>query len=107
MLSKLKVVHFSGSETVLDEEREHLVKEYTDLINGLMVEKETISRQIEKEAVFSAPLRKKSLKEGYCYFCDISISSEIPYRLTNEEQSVLQIEVVEGAKFCSQDCLLG
>jgi hypothetical protein len=52
-------------------------------------------------------LQQKVPKEGYCYFCEIRISSGIPYRLTKEEQGVLEIEIVEGAGFCSQDCLLG
>jgi len=53
------------------------------------------------------PLRQKTLKMGYCYFCDISISGGFPYKLEKEEQKVLNIEVIEGAEFCSQECLLG
>lgn len=79
---------------------------YRYLLTLLREEKSTILRQIKKELIPIVPLRQKTLKLGYCYFCDISISGGFPYKLKKEEQKVLNIEVIEGAEFCSQECLL-
>src|SRR5262249_26263020 len=106
MVNKLSSVHFAEEEEVLHEERKLIALEYKSLLSELQREKETIVRQIEKDTILITPLQQKVPKEGYCYFCDIRISSGIPYRLTREEQGVLEIEIVEGAGFCSQDCLL-
>ena len=106
MVNKLNSVHFAEEEEVLHEEKNFLVRDYKSLLNELQKEKETIIRQVEKDTVLITPLQQKIPREGYCYFCDIRISSGIPYQLTKEEQGVLEIEIVEGAGFCSQDCLL-
>ena len=106
IVSKLNGIHFAEEEGVLNEERDLIKKEYNKLLHELQGEKETIVRQIEKDIIPITPLQQKLPKEGYCYFCEIKISSGVPYRLTKEEQEVLEIEIVEGAGFCSQDCLL-
>ena len=79
---------------------------YRSLIKKLGEEKETILRQAEKKTMIVAPLRQKNVKTGYCYFCDISIAADFPYKLKVEEQNTLGIEIAEGAVFCSQECLL-
>jgi hypothetical protein len=107
MVNKLNGVYFAEEEEVLCEEKKLIVRDYKSLLSELQREKETIVRQVEKDTVLITPLQQKVPKEDYCYFCDIRISSGIPYRLTKEEQGVLEIEIVEGAGFCSQDCLLG
>ena len=106
MLAKLDNTRFSEGEIILNEEKENLVEKYNWLIEQLQKEKETIFRQIEKDNLPFTPLRKKVPKAGYCYFCDVSISASFAYKLKKEEQVVLAIEVVEGAEFCSQECLL-
>lgn len=106
MINKLNSVHFAEEEEVLHEERNSVARKYGNLLNKLQRERETITRQIDKDIISIIPLQKKAPKEGYCYFCDIKISSGIPYQLTREEQRVLEIEIVEGAGFCSQACLL-
>ncbi|CAJ0869080.1 11257_t:CDS:10 [Entrophospora sp. SA101] len=107
ILDKVSAVRFSGSEIVLYEEKERLIEKYRAILRKLGEEKETILRQIEKKVMFVTPLRQKDVKQGYCYFCDISIAAGFPYKLKFEEQKTLEIEVTEGAVFCSQECLLG
>src|SRR2546423_794459 len=107
VVNELNTVHFSEEEDPLYEERNIIAQKYTNLLDELQREKETIVRQIEKDIIPITPLQQKNPKEGYCYFCDIRISSGIPFRLTKEEQKVLEVEIVEGAGFCSRDCLLG
>lgn len=106
-LDKLKNIRFSESDVVLEEEKNYLVQKYHNLLNLLREEKATILRQMKKEVMPITPLWQKSLKVGYCYFCETSISSGFPYKLAKEEQKVLNIQVTEGAEFCSQECLLG
>ncbi|CFW93041.1 protein of unknown function [endosymbiont DhMRE of Dentiscutata heterogama] len=106
LLEKLEGVRFSLNEVVLHEEKDNLIQEYHLLIKKLREEKETILRQKEKKKMIVTPLRKKAVKIGYCYFCDISIATDFPYKLKVEEQNTLGIEIVEGAAFCSQECLL-
>ncbi|CAG8559507.1 9409_t:CDS:2, partial [Cetraspora pellucida] len=106
LLEKLEGVRFSLNEVVLHEEKDNLIQEYHLLIKKLREEKETILRQKEKKKMIVTPLRKKAVKVGYCYFCDISIATDFPYKLKVEEQNTLGIEIVEGAAFCSQECLL-
>ena len=106
-LNKLNNVRFSEGDFVFQEERNDLMRKYSDLLSLLREEKTTILRQIEREVIPITPLRQKELKPGYCYFCDISIANGFPYKLEKEEQRVLDIEVTEGAEFCSQECLLG
>src|SRR4051794_5561805 len=68
---------------------------------------ETIRRQIdEKKVVSLAPFQPKSLKIGYCYLCNIGIGENFSYKLKEEEQRILEIEVVKGAEFCSRKCFL-
>jgi len=107
VLDKLDGVRFSGNEVVLYEEKENLAQKYRTLIRKLREEKETILRQVEKKIMVVTPLRQKDVKTGYCYFCDISIAADFPYKLKIEEQNTLGIEISEGAAFCSQSCLLG
>ncbi|CAG8583337.1 9068_t:CDS:1 [Cetraspora pellucida] len=106
ILEKLEGVRFSLNEVVLHEEKDNLIQEYHLLIKKLREEKETILRQKEKKKIIITPLRQKAVKTGYCYFCDISIATDFPYKLKMEEQNTLGIEIVEGAAFCSQECLL-
>ncbi|CAG8741221.1 36916_t:CDS:2, partial [Racocetra persica] len=106
ILEKLEGVRFSLNEVVLHEEKDNLIQEYHLLIKKLREEKETILRQKEKKKMIVTPLRKKAVKIGYCYFCDISIATDFPYKLKVEEQNTLGIEIAEGAAFCSQECLL-
>src|SRR6185369_16485711 len=106
VLDKLEGVRFSGSEAILHEEKDNLIQKYHLLIKKLREEKETILRQVEKKVMIVAPLRKKAVKSGYCYFCDIGIEADFPYKLKVEEQNTLGIEIAEGAAFCSQECLL-
>jgi len=75
-------------------------------VKKLREEKETISRQMEKKIMIVTPLRQKTVKSGYCYFCDISYETDFPYKLKVEEQNTLGISIPEGAAFCSQECLL-
>ncbi|CAJ0895076.1 15149_t:CDS:2, partial [Entrophospora sp. SA101] len=107
VLNKLEGVRFSGGEVVLHEEKDNLAQKYRSLIGKLSYEKETILRQVEKKITMVTPLRQKVVKTGYCYFCDISIAADFPYKLRAEEQNTLGIEIAEGAAFCSQECLLG
>jgi len=107
ILDKLEGVRFSGGEVVLHEEKDNLARKYRSLIKKLLEEKETILRQVEKKITIITPLRQKVVKGGYCYFCDISIAADFPYKLKVEEQNTLGIEIAEGAAFCSQECLLG
>ena len=106
ILDKLEGVRFSGGEVVLHEEKDNLARKYRALIKKLFEEKETILRQVEKKVVIVTSLRQKIVKTGYCYFCDISIASDFPYKLKAEEQNTLGIEIAKGAAFCSQECLL-
>ena len=106
VLEKLEGVRFSKDEVVLYEEKDKLIQKYHSLIKRLGEEKATISRQVEKRVMVVTPLRKKAVKSGYCYFCDISIEADFPYKLKAEEQNTLGIEIAEGAVFCSQECLL-
>lgn len=107
VLNKLENIRFSEGDFVLQEERDKLVQKYNSLLNLLRDEKSTILRQFKREVMSITPLRQKTLKVGYCYFDDISLASGFPYKLEKEEQKVLDIEVPEGAEFCSQECLLG
>src|SRR5947199_1875266 len=106
-LDRLDSTNFSEDELVLEEERKNLAQEYNILIDNLQKEKATISRQVEKAVVVVTPLRKKTPKFGYCYFCDIDVTAGFAYKLKEEEQKVLGIETPRGAEFCSQECLLG
>ncbi|MEG7979095.1 MAG: hypothetical protein NY202_04275 [Mollicutes bacterium UO1] len=106
LLDKLEDVRFSRNEVVLYQEKENLAEKYKKLIARLRDEKETILRQIEKKIMVVTPLRQKTVKNGYCYFCDISVSAVFSYKLRAEEQSALRIDITEGAVFCSQQCLL-
>ncbi|CAG8535232.1 1748_t:CDS:1, partial [Paraglomus occultum] len=106
VLERLEVVRFSGSEVVLYEEKDNLIQKYHLLVKKLREEKETISRQMEKKIMIVTPLRQKTVKSGYCYFCDTSYETDFPYKLKVEEQNTLGIVIPEGAAFCSQECLL-
>ena len=106
VLERLEVVRFSGSEVVLYEEKDNLIQKYHLLVKKLREEKETISRQTEKKIMIVTPLRQKTVKSGYCYFCDTSYETDFPYKLKVEEQNTLGISIPEGAAFCSQECLL-
>ena len=107
MLNKLNGIRFSNEEAILQEERDYLAQKYDLLIDELKRTKEIILRQMKEEATSLTPFReKKELKIGYCYFCGISIDAGFPYKLGQEEKKVLEIELVEGAEFCSQECLL-
>jgi hypothetical protein len=106
-MDELDNVRFSESEDALQEEKIDLAKKYSELIEDLQKEKETILRQMGKENTSLAPLRQKDPKSGYCYFDDISISGNFPYKLGKEEQEVLGIDIPQGAEFCSQECLTG
>jgi len=106
-MDELDNVRFSESENTLHEEKNDLVRKYSELIEDLHQEKETILRQMGKENTSLTPLRQKDLKSGYCYFDDISISGNFPYKLGKEEQEVLGIDIPKGAEFCSQECLAG
>ena len=97
-------ISFSGDENILLEEKEDLSQRYKDLIRRLQKEKETIIREIKKETTSIVNLGTKNFKPGSCYYDDINIS--FPYELKREEQTVLGIEIPEGAQFCSQECLL-
>ncbi|CAG8638201.1 6162_t:CDS:1, partial [Ambispora gerdemannii] len=107
VLNKLDNIRFSESDLILQEERNELLQKFDNLLSLLREEKSTILRQMETKVVPITPLRSKVVKRGYCYFCDINIASGFPYKLAKEEQTVLAIEVLEGAEFCSQECLLG
>jgi hypothetical protein len=107
VVNKLNSVDFAEREVILQEERDRIVEKYNYLIDDLQKQKEDITRQIEKDMVVVTPLQQKVIKEGYCYFCNIKITSGIPYQFSKEEQKVLEVEIVEGAGFCSQECLLG
>ncbi|CAH1755721.1 4973_t:CDS:2 [Entrophospora sp. SA101] len=106
-LAKTNLSAEEKSEVVLHEEKDNLAQKYRSLIGKLSYEKETILRQVEKKITMVTPLRQKVVKTGYCYFCDISIAADFPYKLRAEEQNTLGIEIAEGAAFCSQECLLG
>nr|CAG8528829.1 11833_t:CDS:2 [Entrophospora candida] len=106
-LSKLNNIRFSEDEFVLNEEKKNLIKEWGKLETSLLNEMETIRRQIDEKKVASlAPFRQKSLKLGYCYLCNIGIGKNFSYKLKEEEQRILEIEVVKGAEFCSRKCFL-
>ena len=106
-MDELDNVRFSESEDTLQEEKIDLAKKYSELIEDLQKEKETILRQMGKENSSITPLRQKDPKSGYCYFDDIGISGSFPYKLGKEEQEVLGIDIPKGAEFCSQECLTG
>src|SRR5207302_588749 len=103
MINKLNSVNFAAEENILQEEREIMVQKYNYLIDDLGREKENIARQIEKDTVSVTPLQQKVPREGYCYFCDIKISSSTSYQFSREEQKILEVEIVEGAAFCSKE----
>ncbi|CAI2162230.1 17152_t:CDS:2 [Funneliformis geosporum] len=109
MNNKLNSVDFAEEEEILQEERDAVIQKYSGLVEDLRKEKEIITRQIENEddtVAVAPPLQQKSPKKGYCYFCDTKITSSIPYQFSKEEQEVLEVKIVEGAGFCSQECLL-
>jgi hypothetical protein len=106
-LNKLNNLRFSENELVLIEEKENLIKEYKEVETLLTNEMETIRRQVDEKKVTSlTPFQKKSLKLGYCYLCNTSIGENFTYKLKEEEQRILEIEVVKGAEFCSRKCFL-
>jgi len=75
------------------------------LLNALRKVKEVISQQFERKIISITPFQQKSVKTGYCYFCDVNIASGFAYELKKEEQVVFGIRVAQGAKFCSRECL--
>lgn len=101
-------VNFAEEEEILQEERDAVIQKYNGLVNSLQKEKETISRQIEKkeDVIPVTFLQQRIPKKGYCYFCDIKIAPGIPYQFSKEEQEILEVKIIEGAGFCSRDCLL-
>jgi hypothetical protein len=109
MTNKLNSVDFAEEEDILQEERNAVIRKYSGLMDDLRKEKEIITRQIENEddtVAVAPPLQQKVPKKGYCYFCDTKITSGVPYQFSKEEQEVLEVKIVEGAGFCSQECLL-
>ncbi|CAI2167682.1 18445_t:CDS:2 [Funneliformis geosporum] len=106
-LSRLNSVRFSKDEFVLDEEKENLIKEWEKLRDALLNEIETIQRQIdETKSTTLIPFQQKSLKLGYCHLCNVNIGENFSYKLKEEEQRILGIEIVKGAEFCSRKCFL-
>jgi len=109
ILSVEKILNELESLPVQDycERREQIINDYKGIFNKLNEEKGVIVRQVKKKSTIlaKAPIQRKELKEGQCYFCDSLISDNFSYKIPEEEQKVFNIEVQKGTEFCSRDCL--
>ncbi|MCE8162648.1 MAG: hypothetical protein I3273_02270 [Candidatus Moeniiplasma glomeromycotorum] len=104
-LHKLEKIRFSAESDSLKEEKSELVNQYNNLIKILREKESVIAEQMRKRIIPVVPFRREALEVGRCYYCKIDITNSFSYQLEKEVQVISNIRIVEGAKFCSQDCL--
>jgi hypothetical protein len=104
-LYELEKIRFSAESDSLKEEKVKLINQYQNLIRILKEKESVIAEQMGKRIVPVVPFRQEVSEAGRCYYCKIDITNSFSYQLEKEVQIVSNIRVVEGAKFCSQDCL--
>lgn len=105
-LYKLETAHFSLESDKLKEGKIRLVEQYKNLLEVLNKKKSFISEQREKKIIPIIPFHQERPQEGYCYSCKVDLRrSKFSYQLEEKLKVVLKIKIVEGARFCSRDCL--
>ena len=104
-LHELKNTYFSVESDRLNEGKMKLIDRYQNLLEALNKKKSFIAEQRRKKTIPIVPFHQEDPQTGYCYSCKVDINNKFSYQLEKELKEVLKIRIVEGAKFCSKDCL--
>ncbi|KLL02520.1 MAG: hypothetical protein MRERC_1c126 [Mycoplasmataceae bacterium RC_NB112A] len=104
-LYELKKTRFSAESDILEVQKNDLIDKYQNLIRILKKQESTIAEQMRKRIIPIIPFRQELPEENRCYYCKIDISGSFSYQLGKEVQIASNVRVVEGARFCSQECL--